>query len=539
MTSSAHRKTVLQKLRSAINQRILATLCLSASIGLGSGLFTSAANAEPKASTTTRLSSLGRGLARSTPEAEGVDSAGLLALLDGFERQVDAVHSLIVVRHGKVVVEGWWGPYRAEDTHLLYSLTKSFTSSAVGFAAQEGLLHVNDTVISHFKDLVPADVSENMQKMRIRDLLRMASGHQDDSMAMLRASDSTDWTRAFFSTPVPHRPGTHFRYNSGATYMLAAIVQKVSGQTLEQYLQPRLFGPLGITSKFWGLSPEGVNFAAGGLMVRTEAIAKFGLLYLQGGKWNGQQLLAPSWVKAATSLQMATGSDPDSNWDHGYGYQFWRNKVHGYRADGAQGQFSMVLPFYDTVVAITSGTSDMAAVMDTVWQYLIPALSPRRLAANPVALAALKTKLSSLRLPVQTGANSSVKAGNFAGKLYKFAKNDQGLNSAQIDLQNGQVSLTLQDEDGSHTIDCGFGKWIRGRTGYKKHISSVMDVPEQGIAASCGWTEDNVLTAQLCFDQTPYTLHTRFKFSGDKLFVDMTHNLRWGEKKRKRLFGKR
>lgn len=516
-----------------------ARLSVLAGVGLCASILPSRALAAPDGFTTTRVASRGHSLPRGTPEAEGVDSTGLLALVNAFEQQVDAVHSVMIVRHGKVVAEGSWAPYDAREPHLLYSLTKSFTSSAVGFAAQEGLLHVNDTVLSHFAEIAPDNPSENMKKMRIRDLLRMATGHQDDSMEMLRAGKSKQWTRTFLRTDVPHRPGTHFRYNSGASYMLAAIVQKVSGQTLEQYLQPRLFAPLGITQKFWGLSEEGVNMAAGGLMISTEAIAKFGQLYLQAGAWNGQQLLAPTWVQAATSLQIATGSDPNSNWDHGYGYHFWRNKVHGYRADGAQGQFSIVLPYYDTVVAITSGTSDMAAVMDTVWENLIPALTARRLPANPAGVAALRQKLGTLSLAVQTGSGSSAIAAEVSGKSYQFSENDQGLKSAKLVSQDGQLSIVLEDHDGTHTIACGMGKWLRGRTGYKKHISSVMDVSEQGIAASCGWTQPNVLTAQLCFDQTPYTLHTRWQFSGKQLFIDMKHNLRWGKKDRKRLYGKR
>jgi CubicO group peptidase (beta-lactamase class C family) len=499
----------------------------SATLVLASVLYQATAQAKPQT------------LPRGTPEAEGVDSAGVLGFVKALEKNVDAVHSIMLVRHGKVVAEGWWAPYTADDIHIMYSVSKSFTSTAVGLAKQEGLLSEDDLVLSHFPELAPAKPSENMQKMRIRDLLRMLSGHQSDTNPLLKARKDDAWTRAFLESEVEHRPGTHFVYNSGGTYMLAAIVQKVSGVTLEEYLRPRLFEPLGIPAPLWGKSPEGVNLGDGGLSLRTEDLAKFGLLYLQKGMWQGKRVLSEEWVEAATSLQTATGSAPDSNWDHGYGYQFWRNKVTGYRADGAFGQFSFVLPKYDAVLAVTSGTSDMAKVMDSVWEYLLPALHERSLPQNPSAQAQLKTKLAALSLPVQGGAASSPHASEISGKTYTFVKNELGISAASLEFPGqGPALITFKDADGTHHIACGLGTWVRGRTAFQKHISNLFDNDHQGIAASCGWTDANTLTAKLCFNETPYTLTSRFTIDGKQLLIDIEHNLRWGETKRPRLVGK-
>jgi CubicO group peptidase (beta-lactamase class C family) len=476
-------------------------------------------------------------LPRSSPEAEGVDSAGVARFVSALEQRIDAVHSVMLVRHGKVVAEGWWGPYQASDRHVMYSVTKSFTSTAVGFAAQEKLLSVNDTILSHFPDRAPPKPAEKMKEMRIRDLLRMSTGHAKDPSPDVKATPDGGWVKAFLASEVEDKPGTHFLYNSAGSYVLGAIVQKVSGKTLEEYLRPRLFEPLGLGSPLWGKSPEGVNLGDGGIAIVTEDLAKFGQFYLQRGVWNGKRLLSEDWVDAATSLQTASGGNPDSNWDAGYGYQFWRNKVTGFRADGAFGQFSFVLPQYDVVLAVTSGTSNMAGVMDTVWEVLLPALRDRALPANPQALDQLKTKLGSLQLPPQAGNPNSSLAARVSGQRYGFPENELGIRTASVDFSGDTPRIHFEDADGRHDIACGVGRWVRGRTFYQKRISNQYDTSEQGIAGSCAWLDDKTWVAKLCFHQTPFTLTQRFVFDGDKLSIDTEHNLRWGETKRPRITG--
>src|SRR5207237_1000798 len=195
----------------------------------------------------------------------------------------------------------------------------------------------------------------NLKAMRIRDLLRMNTGHQTEPPR----KPGEPWTRTFLSQPVPFKPGTHFLYNTSATYMLSAAVQKATGQTVLDYLKPRLFDPLGIEDPAWETSPQGISTGGFGLSVRTEDIANFGQLYLRKGKWHGKQLVPEAWVDAATAPQTSNGSNPKSDWDQGYGYQFWRCRHGAYRGDGAFGQFCIVLPEQDAVLAITSGLRDM------------------------------------------------------------------------------------------------------------------------------------------------------------------------------------
>ena len=301
-------------------------------------------------------------LPRSTPEAQGVPSAAILAFVEAAEKNVDALHSLMVLRHGQVVAEGWWGPYRRDDPHVLFSLSKSFTSTGIGLAIAEGKLSLDDTVLSFFPEDAPAEPSENLKAMRVRDLLSMSTGHHADAIEPFPYMDpAVSQTRAFLALPVAHKPGTHFVYNTPASFMLSAIVQKVSGTPLVDYLRPRLFEPLGIRNPKWEATPKGVSLGGFGLSVTTEDIARFGQLYLQKGEWNGKRLLPAEWVAAATSRQVSNGSNPASDWDQGYGYQFWRCRHGVYRGDGAFGQYCIVMPEQDAVIAITSGVRDMQA----------------------------------------------------------------------------------------------------------------------------------------------------------------------------------
>lgn len=475
-------------------------------------------------------------LPRSFPEAEGVDSAGLLSLINSLD-QLDEVHSVMVVRHGNVVAEGWWAPYVPEDVHVLYSVSKSFNATAVGLAQQEGLLSITDTVLSHFSDVAPANPAAQFQTMQLRDLLMMASGHQADTIDTLRASANGEWSRAFLATQVQNQPGTNFVYNSGASYMLASAVQRATGSTVLDYLGPRLFEPLGIGGGIWGQSPEGVNLAGGGLALRTEDLAKFGQLYLQEGEWNGQQILDPEWVREATSAQISTGNN-DGNWNHGYGYQFWQSRF-GYRADGSLGQFVFVLPEQDVVLIITSATEATDAVMDVVWDSLIPALSGDALPEDANARQLLQSRLDSLALPTPEGASFSEMAAQVSGARFATQQNNQGITGVTLDFDSSTPTLVVEDAGGRHAISVGLGEWVRGRTGFKPRINELFDTSEQGISAIGAWIDDTTFSTRLAFNETPYILSANFRFNGQQVLVNMSYNIRWGNATEPQITGTR
>ncbi len=331
-------------------------------------------------------------LPRSSPEAQGVSSADIRAFVEAADKQIDTMHSFMLVRHGHVVAEGWWKPESAEKPHALWSLSKSFTSTAVGMAVAEGKLSVDDLVLKFFPDDAPAQPSNCLKAMRVRDLLTMSAGHEKEA----QFTSQEPWVRSFLANPVPSKPGTRFVYNTPATYMLSAIVQKVTGQSVLEYLRPRLFEPLGIENPGWPSSPQGVTLGGWGLSIRTEDIAKFGQLYLQKGRWNGRQLVPAVWVEQATSKQMSNGSDPDKDWDQGYGFQFWRCRHGAYRGDGKNGQFCIVMQEQDAVVAITADTNDLQGQLNLLWDKLLPAFHAAPLPANGAEEARLKETLSNL-----------------------------------------------------------------------------------------------------------------------------------------------
>jgi CubicO group peptidase (beta-lactamase class C family) len=341
-------------------------------------------------------------LPRSSPEAQGVSSAGVLAFVEEANQKVHSMHSFMLVRHGHVVAEGWWKPEAPEKPHVMWSLSKSFTSTAVGLAVAEGKLDLNDPVLKFFPDDAPAEPSANLKAMRVRDLLGMATGHETEPQ--FKNSKTEPWTKIFLAHPVAHKPGTHFLYDTPGTYMLSAIVQKATGQTVLDYLRPRLFEPLGIENPKWDMSPRGINFGGWGLYLRTEDIAKFGQLYLQKGQWQGKQLVPAAWVQATTTRQTSNGSNPNSDWEQGYGYLFWRCRHGAFRGDGANGQFCVVMPEQDAVLAITANTGDMQGELNVAWDKILPAFNPAPLPEDAEEWNKLKEKLANLAVPTAADA---------------------------------------------------------------------------------------------------------------------------------------
>lgn len=470
-------------------------------------------------------------LPRSSPEAQGISSSAILSFIEAADRDIDSLHSFMLVRHGHVVAEGWWAPYSAESPHMLYSLSKSFTSTAVGLAIAEGKLSLDDEVLKFFPEDAPANPSDNLRSMRVHDLLRMSTGHQSEP----QLGGNQPWTKTFLAHPVPFKPGTHFMYNTPATYMLSAIVQKVTGETVLDYLTPRLFEPLGIRKPTWETSPQGISCGGYGLSVRTEDIARFGQLYLQKGKWQGKQLVPEAWIEAATSRQTSNGSSPDSDWDQGYGYQFWRCRHGLYRGDGAFGQYCIVMPEQDAVVAITSGVRDMQAVMNLIWDKLLPAMKPSALPAADAARQKLEKALKGLTLRPQEGNSAPAK---FAGKKYLFPANDRNIEAVSLDGdgENGSVTLVSRLNGVEQRIVCGSGSWQKGRLTWGQLAWG--QLPEQPVAASGAWTADNTFTAKLCFYETPYIVTVRLRFSGQELQWNAESNVSFGPTKDPQLIGR-
>ena len=470
-------------------------------------------------------------LERGVPENEGLSSSAILNFINETEEKVDDIHSLMIVKNGKVVSEGWWNPYNENSPHELWSLSKSFTSSAIGFAVSEGLLSVNDLVMSFFPDKIPEKPSWQLKQLRIVDLLTMNTGHVKEPK--FNTADG-DWESNFLSSDIQFMPGTHFLYNTPASFMLSSIIQKVSGEKLVDYLYPRLFEPLGIEKPDWEMNQAGVNVGGWGLHLKTEDIAKFGLLYLNHGKWNGKQILPKKWIENATSKQVSNGSNPDNDWSQGYGYQFWRSRFNSYRGDGAMGQFCLVIPDKNMVIAITSGTNNMGLVMQLVWENILPKSVNVSLPENIEKYNALKEKTASLSLNPNDLKSFKTINKKLKGK-FQIEKNEQGLKSISFKKNKNKNYVIFEMEEGIESVEYGIGEFMNSEitnhlpfTNLRRNEfipeSSLRYQKHKKISSSGAWISNNEFMLSAYLFETPVRMDYKFIFSNAGLTIESVAN---------------
>jgi CubicO group peptidase (beta-lactamase class C family) len=450
-------------------------------------------------------------LPRSTPADQGVDPAAILSFLDALDERSDIeMHSLMVVRHGQVVAEGWWAPYSADRPQLVYSLSKSFTSTAAAFAQAEGLLDLDDAVISHFPEFAADITDPRSRSVKVRHIASMASGHTREMLHEALKSDPVEPVRGFLLSPPDRAPGTVFAYSQPCTYTLASIIQRNAGMSLTRYLRPRLFDPLGIGHVGWHNYPPGREQGFSGLHARTEDIAKLGLLYLQRGLWEGAQLIPEEWVAEATSEQVSNAENAEPDWQQGYGFQFWMSR-HGYRGDGAFGQFCVILPEQDAVVVTTAYTLDMQAMLDAMWAHLLPGLDTASPGASP-AQDRLSAWLAGLALPSCPGAPGPADWGPWTGPFATTAsgtdtqaqsilkaRSHSLLTSIEVTPLARGWQISLNEPANTLTFPVGSGGWT-----VSDHTDSHGGtIP---VAASGGWLDDQVLRAEVIFLETPHRM---------------------------------
>lgn len=360
---------------------------------------------------------------RVTPESVGIGSKDIEWLLDRLESGFTEPHGLMIMRHGKICAEGWWNPYAPGIRHGEQSHSKTYAATAVGIAYTEGLLSLDERIIDIFPEEAPLEPTENLCKLTVRDVLCMGCGMDE------MPKPSQDWIRDFLHTPVTHVPGSAFMYNSVGSSLLGAIVRKKSGMGLHAYLKPRLYDKIGIfaDNHRWMHMPDGMEVGGGGLYATTEDNLRLMKLYADGGVWNGEVILAPEYVEQATSLQNdsateALNNPPAKDNFVGYGYQIWMCRPQGvYRADGAMGQFTIVAPNQDMIIAITenaSGAHWAQTTLDTMWEFL------DRVTANPAekedeeAAGHLKRRMERLALPCPVYAPFQPVQEKIAGRIY-------------------------------------------------------------------------------------------------------------------------
>lgn len=480
---------------------------------------------------------------RTTPEAVGIPSASIEWLLDRLEEGWTEPHGLMIMRHGKVCAEGWWAPYASGIRHGLQSHTKTYAATAVGIAYTEGLLKLTDRIVDIFPDEIPENPSENLKKLTVRDVLCMGCGM--DTMPR----PSKDWIREFLATPVNHVPGTTFMYNSTGSTFLGAIVRKLTGLGLHDYLKPRLFDKIGIDAENlrWITMPDGMEIGGGGLFATTEDNLRLMKLYADGGVWEGERILAEDYVKLATSKQNDSATEravnpPAEDNFVGYGFQIWMCRPKGvYRADGAMGQFTIVFPERDMLLAITENASGSTGgampqkALDTIWEWLdsLPRAETETLPEDPEASAHLARRMQMLALPAPRRSPESPLQEKINGSTYAvtdgyFALSDAGMVRFMSgeDRPGGAKALSLTFAENACTLTClvdGKPQSLTAAMDGTRFRNELPGMPSIALCSGC-WEADNVFRLRLRMVETCNETSITFTFSGDQARVETCSN---------------
>ena len=491
-------------------------------------------------------------LPRSTPEAEGVSSLALRALLDAIHSDEAAkAHEIMILRNGKVIAEANWAPYDGAYPHQLYSLSKSITATAIGMLVDEGLLDIDERLCDIFFDKAPELATHPAHKMTVRMLLNMSTGTYFNEAG---SAMGTDWERDFLHAPVKFEPGSAFDYNSMNTYMLAAIVRRKTGETLTHYLEPRLYEPLGIESYYWETCPNGTEKGGWGLSLTPESVAKVGQLYLNKGVWHSfwgeKRLLSEAWIEEATKPQIDT---PHGEITYGYGHQIWMTAREGaFLFNGAFGQYMLALPDQNALVVLFSGTSRLFAqggVLDYV-SACFEGMGNERIATDPRSTDALKTTIGTLsarfRPPFYSAERKSVPleevAARLIGRVYSFPANIGGLFPFILQSVHNNFTTGLQQiafsraEDGTLAIEMVEGdykhRFMLAESDFTQaQLSQRGDVFEARFAAQTEISDTGELSLIIAayFIETPFTRLIRMTLTGEdtlKIVFDEAPSIR-------------
>ena len=447
----------------------------------------------------------------SLPEEQGIPSKAIHATLSFLRQRGVAMHSFLLARHGFLVCEAYYAPYRADTLHRMFSETKSFTSLAIGLLCDEGRLSLSDRIVDYFPEkLPPQGPSHELARLTIRDMLRMATPYNRTTYKDVHLDD---WVKTFFVAPASHLPGTCFCYDTSSSHTLAALAEKLSGMPLLDYLRVKCLDEIGFSKEAYCLKgPDGVSWGGAGLMATPRDMLRVLSLVANEGVFQGRQLL-PSWyLKEATAKQIdteASASDGECDHQQGYGYQFWRTRFGGWCMFGMGGQLALCLPEQDLLVVTTADTQGRQGgsqlILDALWEHLLPHLTDTPLVPVSSEQAALRGFADTLALDAVQGSLHSPCEAGVCGRTYRFASNRLGLDALRLELSGDHGSLRLQY--GTDAVELGFGlgknrsgRFAGGPAGAALDIwrdndaaRLFQDEPANPCAASAAWKDDRTL----------------------------------------------
>ena len=462
----------------------------------------------------------------SIPENLGIPSDAILNFINHLEEQKLCVHTFMFIRHGEIAAEGYYPPFTPDRLKRMYSTSKTFVAMAVGLLIGEGKISLDDKVAGFFPEHCPADMHDYLANSTIRDLLKMESPHTHTTYG----DHDENWTWTFLNRKPTHPPGTIFNYDTSATVMLNAIVEKVSGSELMAYMRPRLFDHIGISDAAHAIQrPEGGAWGGSGVLCSTHDLAKFALVLLNNGKG-----LIPEWyVKEATSALIdnrATTDKPELQF--GYGYQIWRTRNNGFATIGMGSQFAVCVPDKDFIFIITADTQSVPGAHNTIlelmWNDVYNNISDTALPENKSAYDNLSAKLNNLKfLPVDGNTTSAV---NHSGK-YKLLDNPINISDIEFDFTDKSSKMLYTNRTGNHVIEFGFGDYVYGEFPETHYYGDVIGTPKGSgyeYKASAAWFDDNNLTIYLyAIGDYLGTLKITVSFKDNGITIHMSSFAEW------------
>lgn len=469
-----------------------------------------------------------------TPEQVGVSSLWIEKFLDRLEQRGIMMHSVMMLRHGLVFAEGYYAPFRQQDKHRMYSISKSFVATAIGMLVDEGRMQLSDKVVSFFPDKVPANAHPYILDMTVRDLLRMATPYS----RVTYEGDTEDWTKTFFTSKPDHPPGTVFNYDTSGSHVLTAIVETVAGMPLLDYLRDKGLGALGFSSDAWCVkAPEGTSWGGSGVICTTRDVALLGLLYRNGGILDGKRLLSESYAREATRRQIDNSLNGTRDYlsGHGYGYQIWMTHDDSYTFCGMGGQLMICIPRLDMLFVCTAdlqgASSDYQPMFAALWDEIIRNMDAEPLPANPRAAAALAQRLNTLRLALPSGEPDSPFERSYLDKEYILHPNCMGITRLRITRQGDRGELFFTKDGEDKRIPFGFRQYAEGNFPEDGYWGDTISVPAgrpYRCFAAAGWTEPRKLVIRVNIADDYFgNLTITLAFKGSQIALHMIKAAEW------------
>lgn len=455
---------------------------------------------------------------RTAPTNVGIEPKQIMLMYDSLmNSELTEIHHVVVMVDGKIVSELHPQPFRAEHRHTLYSVSKTFTAVAVGLLVDDGLLSVDDALGKYYPEYMNDEIDPRLRDIKVKDILTMRSGFK--TQGGMRNSQE-HWVKYYLSRPLFADPGTRYSYDSIETYLLSAIVQKITGKTVLELLNERVFRPMGITDVEWERCPEGVVVGGWGIYLSSHSQALFGQLLLQQGEWNGKQLISKEWVKEMMTVRVVRDAND-------YGYQIWLCEYPGaWRADGAFGQYIIIVPQKNMVVVLNQCSRSKGwPERSNIWHTVVKNALNCAIEAKPAELKALSDYENSAKLPLLQGDSTNVLAKRYDGKTFTLNKNKLGWKSVKFGFADGKTILTIVDAEGAKSdIELGYKKWITSELAGYPHYSISAKGRFSGITGpfytgSCyAWNVGN-LEAKIHYVNWVTSLKLVFDFDGKQLTI--------------------